>query len=252
MNSPRKYTPISFREKIPSRIDEVDRLCLKIRHLLQTNNLGEYCFSVELLARECLNNAVIHGNQKDADKSIVLCLSVGRAWIRLQVSDDGPGFAWRKARSSKLDTAACSGRGLQFYELYAERAQFNRSGNQITLWIRKSKRRGKEDGTMSAYVLDLKDQKGSVKLKGDLTAVLVPDLQAGLKEMLNVGVREVEFDLASTKMLDSSGMGLLIAAANSLATHSGKVYVTNVSPDIFRLLQSMRLTARLNVSGKAE
>lgn len=47
-------------------------------------------------------------------------------------------------------------------------------------------------------------------------------------------------------------MGLLIAASNSLATHSGKVYVTNVSPDIFRLLQSMRLTARLNVSGKTE
>ncbi len=51
MNSPRKYTPISFHEKIPSRIDEVDRLCLRIRHLLQTNDLGEYCFSVELLAQ---------------------------------------------------------------------------------------------------------------------------------------------------------------------------------------------------------
>ena len=53
-------------------------------------------------------------------------------------------------------------------------------------------------------------------------------------------------------MLDSSGMGLLIAAANSLAHSGGKLRVTNVCPDIFRLLQSMRLTARLNVSGKAQ
>ena len=59
---------------------------------------------------------------------------------------------------------------------------------------------------------------------------MVPDLQAGLKEMLNKGARELVFDLASTAMLDSSGMGLLIAAANSLAPHGGKVRVTNVWP----------------------
>jgi len=59
------------------------------------------------------------------------------------------------------------------------------------------------------------------------------------------------FDLSSTAMLDSSGMGLLIAAANSVVPQGGKVRVTNVGPEIFRLLQSMRLTARLNVSGRA-
>jgi len=84
-----------------------------------------------------------------------------------------------------------------------------------------------------------------------LTAALVPELQAALKEMLSKGARELVFDLGSTAMLDSSGMGLLIAAANSLTPNGGKVRVTNVSTDIFRLLQSMRLTARLNVSARA-
>jgi anti-sigma B factor antagonist len=105
---------------------------------------------------------------------------------------------------------------------------------------------------MAAYVIERKDQQGSVKLMGELTAVLVPELQASLKETLNSGARELVFDLASTTMLDSSGMGLLIAAANSLARSGGKVRVINVSPDIFRLLQNMRLTGRLNVSGIAE
>ena len=105
---------------------------------------------------------------------------------------------------------------------------------------------------MADYVFEQKDQQGSVRLTGNLTAVLVPGLQAGLKEMLNKGARELVFDLASTAMLDSSGMGLLIATANSLAPNGGKVRVTNVCPDIFRLLQSMRLTTRLNVSGRAE
>ena len=104
---------------------------------------------------------------------------------------------------------------------------------------------------MAAYVVEQHDQQGSVRLEGDLTAIVVPDLQADLKEMLSKGARELVFDLSSTAMLDSSGMGLLIAAANSLAPQGGKIRVTNVGPDIFRLLQSMRLTTRLNVCGRA-
>ena len=105
---------------------------------------------------------------------------------------------------------------------------------------------------MTAYEIEQNDKQGSVKLMGDLTAVLVPDLQTGLKQMLNGGTSEVVFDLAKTAMLDSSGIGLLIAAANSLARSGGKVRVTNVSPDILRLLQSMRLVGRLNVTGRTE
>jgi anti-anti-sigma factor len=104
---------------------------------------------------------------------------------------------------------------------------------------------------MAAYVIEQNEQKGSVKLTGDLTAILVPELLAGLRETLNRGARELEFDLAGTTMLDSSGIGLLIATANSLARSGGRVRVTNVCPDIFRLLQSMRLTGRLNVTQKA-
>jgi len=104
---------------------------------------------------------------------------------------------------------------------------------------------------MAAYVVEQNDQQGSVRLEGDLTAIVVPGLQADLKQMLSKGAHELVFDLSSTAMLDSSGMGLLIAAANSLAPKGGKIRVTNVSPDIFRLLQSMRLTARLNVSARA-
>jgi anti-anti-sigma factor len=105
---------------------------------------------------------------------------------------------------------------------------------------------------MAAYVIKQKGGNGSVKMKGDLTAVLVPELQARLKELLNKGAREMEFDLAASTMLDSSGIGLLIASANSLLPNGGMVRVTNVCPDIFRLFQSMRLTARLNVSGRPE
>ena len=51
-------------------------------------------------------------------------------------------------------------------------------------------------------------------------------------------------------MLDSSGIGLLIAAHNSLARKEGRVRVVNASADVFRLLQSMRLVGRLNVQAR--
>jgi anti-sigma B factor antagonist len=105
---------------------------------------------------------------------------------------------------------------------------------------------------MPDYVIEQKELEGFVNLEGDLTAVRVPELQVALKQVLERGVRDLIFDMSGTVMLDSSGIGLLIAASNTLARQGGKVRVTNVSPDIFHLLQSMRLTARLNVSVRAE
>ncbi|MGA3132510.1 MAG: ATP-binding protein [Terracidiphilus sp.] len=251
MKTLQERTHIALLEKIPSRMAEAELLCLKIRDRLQANDLSRHSFAVELLARECLSNAIIHGNENDDDKFIVLRLDLGREWIRLQVRDEGPGFRRRRIRENKLNSSVPSGRGLYLYELYAQRVQFNRLGNQVTLWISRMNQSGKEDDEMAAYVSEQNDQQGAVKMKGDLTAILVPELQASLKEMINKGAREVVFDLMNTAMLDSSGMGLLIAAANSLAPMGGNVRVTNVCPEIFRLLQSMRLTARLNVSARA-
>ena len=126
-------------QTIPSRMPDVDSLCLKIRDLLCSNELGEVCFGVELLARECLSNAVIHGNKSIADKSVKLSLSVGRQWIRLQVDDEGEGFDWRKARRKRSDPTETSGRGIELCALFAARVRFSRQGQQINLWISKLK-----------------------------------------------------------------------------------------------------------------
>ena len=150
MKSQRGSASAALQQRIPSRLSEAESLCLKVRDLLEANNLGEVCFAVELLARECLNNAVIHGNRNDADKSILLRLWMGRKWIRLEVSDDGPGFNWRMALEREADTTACSGRGLHLYALYAERVRFNRRGNRVTLWVGRKNRMRKEtrNGTL--------------------------------------------------------------------------------------------------------
>jgi anti-anti-sigma factor len=102
---------------------------------------------------------------------------------------------------------------------------------------------------MATYTLEQAGRNCRVTLHGDLIASVIPDLQAALKQQLQPGVDEVVFDLAATVMLDSSGIGLLIATSNTMARHQGRIRILNASPDILQLLQSMRLAARLNATG---
>ncbi len=82
----------------------------------------------------------------------------------------------------------------------------------------------------------------------NFTAPLVPSLQARLKQVIAEGSKTIVFDMQSTRMLDSSGIGLLTATANSMATVGGRMEVVAVAPEIFRLLKMMRLVERLNVT----
>lgn len=100
---------------------------------------------------------------------------------------------------------------------------------------------------MKALEIKVDESKVSVPIEGDLTASVVPELKAALGEALGSGALQVEFDLGKTTIIDSTGIGLLIATYNSLAKRGGSVQVVKASEDIFRLLQSMRLEKRLGV-----
>ena len=90
--------------------------------------------------------------------------------------------------------------------------------------------------------------RAQVALLGKLTAAEVPELQAALKGEIATGATDLLIDMAATTLIDSTGIGLLIAISNSLAPVQGKVQVRNVLPDIFGLLRSMRLVDRLHVT----
>ncbi|MFO1497120.1 MAG: ATP-binding protein [Verrucomicrobiota bacterium] len=124
---------------IASRLDAVDTVCGEIRKLVELHRLTPVSFALELVARECLNNAVIHGNRREVGKWVRLQLRCRRGRICLRVTDEGSGFDWRTARwEEPADNIRPRGRGLPILASYAERIRFNREGNQITLWLRPS------------------------------------------------------------------------------------------------------------------
>ncbi|MEI7848078.1 MAG: ATP-binding protein [Chloroflexota bacterium] len=90
-------------------------------------------FAVELLLREALNNAVIHGCFENPHLFFICRIEISEREVILTVSDDGPGFDWRKKTEVNPDDSAESGRGLAIFALYSNSTLFNLTGNCVTL-----------------------------------------------------------------------------------------------------------------------
>ncbi len=98
---------------------------------------------------------------------------------------------------------------------------------------------------------EISREEGSTVIKPgqDVVASMARELREELKGLVAEGVQDMTMDLQGVEMVDSIGIGLLIAAHNSLAKSGGKLKVTNASPDIFKLLKTMRLDQHFEISG---
>jgi serine/threonine-protein kinase RsbW len=139
VNSIRTGEPSSLHCRISSLMSEVDSASRELRAFLMEHGLSANAFEVELIARECLNNAIIHGNQSDSRREVAMELRLGRKWISLRIEDEGAGFHRRKSgKPGCSDLAAVGGRGLSIACMYADRIAFNRRGNRISIWLKKA------------------------------------------------------------------------------------------------------------------
>ena len=85
--------------------------------------------------------------------------------------------------------------------------------------------------------------------EGDLVAARLPALRSKLQEMLVAGTVHLTLDLATARMVDSAGIGLLISAHNSLKKAGGELTVIHASKDILDLFRTMRIHQHFSVSG---
>ncbi|NOY44872.1 MAG: STAS domain-containing protein [Deltaproteobacteria bacterium] len=84
-----------------------------------------------------------------------------------------------------------------------------------------------------------------VRPEPGLVASAAEELKPRLLEAVRSGAVEVVFDLEGTDQIDSLGIGLLIATHNTVTPKGGRVRVVGTSPDVARLLKSMRLDRHL-------
>ena len=94
------------------------------------------------------------------------------------------------------------------------------------------------------------DNKAVLRPGGDnIVAATIPALRAKMRAIVEEGVQELVIDLTDVRMVDSSGIGLLIAAHNSLRKSGGTLAVIQASAEILELFRTMRMHQHFSVSG---
>ncbi|MBF0367471.1 MAG: ATP-binding protein [Oligoflexia bacterium] len=238
---------LTINESFSPRAENIDNLCLKVRNNFFNIISSSDIFAIELLLREALANAMIHGCKQDPSKKIYCscCLSQNR--FDIEVRDEGQGFEWpaffRENQGDKkiLDD---HGRGFVIYRHYASSVKFNQSGNVISI--------SREVSCFSQEKMGMENkQEMFFAFEGDIVSSNVNDLRDKFKSLLAQGVvTELVLDLDKTIMVDSSGLGLFIALHNSLSKMQGKLKLVNLSSDILKLFHTVGLDQHFLIVGK--
>lgn len=82
---------------------------------------------------------------------------------------------------------------------------------------------------------------------GDLVASSMQSYREQLLKALEQAPGGIEIDLGQVDMIDSMGIGLLVAAHNTVSGKGGNLRLKGVSPDIRELLSAMRLNSHFEI-----
>ena len=83
----------------------------------------------------------------------------------------------------------------------------------------------------------------------DVVASMAEDFKTELLSVISESSDEVVIDLIGVDMVDSVGIGVIIAAHNTLNQSDRKLKVINVAKDVYGLFTTMRLNRRFTIEG---
>ncbi|MFW5879230.1 MAG: ATP-binding protein [bacterium] len=122
--------------EIPSRIEsikEVEKLIDMISNELDLPNslYGNVLISVI----EAVNNAVIHGNQQDTSKKVLLSVLSDDNKLIISVKDEGPGFDYRVIPdpTSPENLENIHGRGIFLMNQLSDNIEFEDNGSKVNI-----------------------------------------------------------------------------------------------------------------------
>ena len=123
---------------LSSSFNEMDRLEPYVDELKNWAKLGKEDYNrVMLTLSEAVNNAIIHGNEQDPNKQVVIQTSHDKESNLLQVSveDEGEGFDPEAIPDPLRDENLMNegGRGVYLIEQYADDLEFTKNGTKVTI-----------------------------------------------------------------------------------------------------------------------
>lgn len=230
---------------IPATASAIDGVCDLVKSRLHEKGYDKEWFATAMLLREGLNNAMIHGYNNDSQGQIRCKVVIGDEWLRIRIEDDGAGFNWLGSREEVVDEMDTSGRGIIIYKIYADKLVFNRRGNHVLLC-----RRIRKEKAMPTIQIERNGKSARIAPLQHLAVSLANELRPQIQKLIGDGVTDVIYDLSQVEVVDSSGIGLLIATHNTLKKNGGSLRIVGVSAEIQQLFKAMRLDKHFTVEGR--
>ncbi len=192
---------------------------------------------LERVLRELLLNAVIHGNREAAEKQVLCEISrEGADLFRLTVKDEGEGFDHRTAAAlaSSAPQWEVSG-GFGLIRSICEQIDFNETGNQVTVYLRRPQQ--------TRYETGMEGDRAVIRPTGNITAASAPDLKQQLVDLIDAGVTRYRFDLERVAEIDSMSLTVFVVLVKMLMKTEGhgELEIVNCSDNIRKLFALTRL-----------
>jgi anti-sigma regulatory factor (Ser/Thr protein kinase) len=122
-----------MRMELPAELASVEEFFVEFHRRSHALMDRANCFAAELLVREALTNAVVHGCGEDPTKSVLCWLRLRGDRLLIAVADGGEGFDWRIARHKLTEHAGSSGRGVGILYRYSDHVRYSDKGNVVTM-----------------------------------------------------------------------------------------------------------------------
>jgi serine/threonine-protein kinase RsbW len=125
-----------FEEIIPSNTTAGQVVQERIIQLLEELRFEDRdVFGIRLAMEEALVNAIKHGNQMDASKTVRILCQAGHQRVRIEIEDQGEGFQPADIPDPTADEnleRPC-GRGIMLMRAFMTSITFNSTGNCVIL-----------------------------------------------------------------------------------------------------------------------
>jgi anti-sigma regulatory factor (Ser/Thr protein kinase) len=122
-----------LRRELPATQLDAEAFFVDFRQRCQASLNAVNSFAAELLVREAVINAVVHGCHTNSEKRVWCSLRLSDRRLLVVVEHDGDGFDWRAVARRGVKPLASSGRGIFILRKYADRVRYNERGSVVAI-----------------------------------------------------------------------------------------------------------------------
>ncbi|MBN1143144.1 MAG: ATP-binding protein [Bacteroidales bacterium] len=122
--------------KVTSKIENLRKVEKLIDELSTEYNISADVYgNILIAALEAANNAILHGNKLDENKSVDIAVEIDEKKLRIKIDDEGNGFDYKNVPdpTAPENIENVNGRGIFLMEKLSDNIVFTRNGATVEL-----------------------------------------------------------------------------------------------------------------------